>query len=113
MSREIATVNELVDWIEQNIDKRLLIDDVAKKAGYTKWHLQRMFQRVTGQNIGSYIRKRKLERAAYELRETKKPIIEIAFNCGYKSQAEFTRVFSSYFGVPPAKWRHQEMMKII
>ena len=30
-------VETLSEWIEQNLDKRIVIDDIAKRAGYSKW----------------------------------------------------------------------------
>ncbi|WFN96844.1 hypothetical protein MAY91_01385 [Edwardsiella ictaluri] len=36
-------VDALIQWIEQNLDKRILIDDIAERAGYSKWYLQRLF----------------------------------------------------------------------
>lgn len=36
-------VNDLIVWINKNIEMPLKIDDVAIKSGYSKWHLQRLF----------------------------------------------------------------------
>lgn len=63
-------VTDLVDWIEKHIDDKLLIDDVSRQSGYSKWHIQRKFKAVTGKTIASYIRNRKLTRAALALRKT-------------------------------------------
>ena len=60
-------VETLSEWIEQNLDKRIVIDDIAKRAGYSKWYLQRLFKEVTGDNLASYVRHRRLMRAAAEL----------------------------------------------
>lgn len=47
-------VAELITWIEQNLDKRMMLDDVASRAGYSKWHLQRIFKQETGMPLGTY-----------------------------------------------------------
>lgn len=44
----IEIIKELLLWIEVNLEKPLLLDDVAIKSGYTKWHLQRVFKQATG-----------------------------------------------------------------
>ena len=46
-------------WLEGHLDQPLSLDNVAAKAGYSKWHLQRMFKDVTGHAIGAYIRARR------------------------------------------------------
>lgn len=48
----------LTEWIDEHIDQPLNIDVVAKKSGYSKWYLQRMFRTVMHQTLGDYIRQR-------------------------------------------------------
>ena len=40
-----AIIQDLIDWIDNHLDSRLDID-VARRAGYSKWHLQRIFKRT-------------------------------------------------------------------
>lgn len=42
-------LDEVIKWIDSNLDKPLRIDDVAARAGYSKWHLQRIFTSVKKQ----------------------------------------------------------------
>ena len=41
-------IRDLLVWLESHLDHPLSLDNVAAKAGYSKWHLQRMFKEVTG-----------------------------------------------------------------
>lgn len=41
-------IRDLLAWLDNNLDQPLSLDNVATKAGYSKWHLQRMFKEVTG-----------------------------------------------------------------
>lgn len=86
-------IQDLIAWIDEHIDQPLNIDVVAKKSGYSKWYLQRMFRTVTHQTLGDYIRQRRLLLAAVELRTTERPIFDIAMDLGYVSQQTFSRVF--------------------
>lgn len=79
-------IHALTQWIDEHIDQPLNIDVVAKKSGYSKWYLQRMFRTVMHQTLGEYIRKRRLQLAAQELRTTRRPIFDIAMDYGYVSQ---------------------------
>lgn len=47
-----AIIQDLIDWIDNHLDSRLDIDTVARRAGYSKWHLQRIFKEHTGQPLG-------------------------------------------------------------
>lgn len=71
------------------------LDNVAAKAGYSKWHLQRMFKDITGNAIGAYIRARRLSKAAVALRLTGRPILDIALQYRFDSQQTFTRAFKN------------------
>lgn len=95
-------IQDLIAWIDEHIDQPLNIDVVAKKSGYSKWYLQRMFRTVTHQTLGDYIRQRRLLLAAVELRTTERPIFDIAMDLGYVSQQTFSRVFRRQFDRTPA-----------
>ncbi|EKH2428435.1 helix-turn-helix domain-containing protein, partial [Escherichia coli] len=96
-----TVIKDVLLWIEHNLDQSLLLDDVANKAGYTKWYFQRLFKKVTGVTLASYIRARRLTKAAVELRLTKKTILEIALKYQFDSQQSFTRRFKYIFKVTP------------
>ncbi|WP_435951730.1 superoxide response transcriptional regulator SoxS [Dryocola sp. BD626] len=96
----------LTEWIDEHIDQPLNIDVVAKKSGYSKWYLQRMFRTVMRQTLGEYIRQRRLILAAKELRSTQRPIFDIAMDYGYVSQQTFSRVFRREFDRTPTDYRH-------
>ncbi|PHM28226.1 MDR efflux pump AcrAB transcriptional activator RobA [Xenorhabdus budapestensis] len=101
-------IRDLLHWLDNNLDRPLSLDNVAAKSGYSKWHLQRMFKDVTGQAIGSYIRARRLSKAAIALRVTGRPILDIALQYRFDSQQTFTRAFKKQFNRTPASYRRSE-----
>ncbi|MDF7679336.1 superoxide response transcriptional regulator SoxS [Enterobacteriaceae bacterium ESL0689] len=98
-------IQALTEWIDEHIDQPLSIDIVARKSGYSKWYLQRIFRQVMHQTIGHYIRQRRLSLAAEALRETQRPIFDIAMDLGYVSQQTFSRVFRRKFDRTPSDYR--------
>lgn len=102
---QMAIIRDLLSWLENHLDKPLSIDNVAARAGYSKWHLQRMFKEVTGQAIGAYIRGRRLSKSAVALRLTARPILDIALQYRFDSQQTFTRAFKRQFALTPAFYR--------
>ena len=98
-------IMQLLDWIEQNLDQPLTLDDIAARSGYSKWHLQRLFKQVTGHVLGTYARRRRLSAAARELRLTHISVACIADKYQFDSQQTFTRCFKKQFGLPPAGYR--------
>lgn len=102
---QAGIIRDLLTWLESHLDQPLSLDNVAAKAGYSKWHLQRMFKDVTGHAIGAYIRARRLSKSAVALRLTARPILDIALQYRFDSQQTFTRAFKKQFSVTPALYR--------
>jgi AraC-like DNA-binding protein len=78
-------IQTLIEWIDEHIDQPLNIDIVARKSGYSKWYLQRMFRTVMHQTLGDYIRQRRLLLAAEALRTTQRPISRSNPSRGYSA----------------------------
>lgn len=106
MNREYL-IHDLVKWIENHLNADISIDTVSEISGYSKWHLQRIFSDVTGHKLGSYVRARKLTRAAVALRLTRSPIIDIANHFAFETQQSFTRSFKRQFHLSPAEYRRR------
>lgn len=105
MEKHEKIIYELTEWIDQNIERPLKIQDIAEKAGYSKWHLQRMFYRVMDISLGHYVRDKKLRLAAWDLISSKESVIAISLKYGYDNQQSFTRTFSKKYHVPPSTFR--------
>lgn len=106
MFKTADIIDEITQWIDLNLHRPLRIDDVAARAGYSKWHLQRIFMQVKAVSLGKYIKDKKLSLAAKDLIETNKPVIEIACQYGFESQQVFTRIFSKHYNLPPLRYRN-------
>ena len=102
-----AFIHDLIDWIDNNIEARLDLDTVSERAGYSKWHLQRMFKQHTGHALGEYIRARRLKKSAERLAKGGEPILDVAISFGFDSQQSFNRSFKRQFGQSPGAWRRQ------
>lgn len=101
----LRDVQRAVDYIEDHLDTDVTTADVAGVVGLSMWHFHRIFHAVTGATIVEYVRLRRLERAAQALLETKRPIVDIAFDGRFESQEAFTRAFRKSYGMPPGKFR--------
>lgn len=106
--KTIINVETVIDYIENHLDYRLELETVASAVHYSKYHLHRMFNDTVGMTIHDYVRRRQLTEAAKLLVFSEKPIIEIAFICGYESQQAFTTAFKSMYKIPPAEYREKQ-----
>lgn len=92
-------------YIEARLyDPDLTPDSVLLASGLARATLYRLFQHEGG--LRAYIRNCRLRAAANELlRFPDKPIIEIAYSCGFGSAPDFTRSFRRAYDMAPRDFR--------
>jgi len=101
-----SRINAVFDFVEENIDREITLDDLARVSCFSKYHFSRIFDAVTGESPFTFIRRLRLEKSATLLRiEPQKTITEIALDSGFNDLAVFSRSFRDYFGSSPSQWR--------
>lgn len=98
-------VQRMVDWLEANLTEHPTLLKMAEHLGYSPYYCSRQFNRFTGTTIRDYVWSRRLSRAALELRDTDRRVLDIAVKYGFSSQEAFTRAFHKAFGLTPAAYR--------
>jgi AraC family transcriptional regulator len=94
-----------IDFIENNLAEDITLTEVASKANCSLYHFHRLFQVLVGNSVKEYIRKRRLTLAAKQLVQTKKSVIDIAFDYQYGAPESFSRAFKKMYGLAPLQYR--------
>lgn len=105
MKNYIVDIETVIDYIENNLNGKLDLEKVSEAVHYSKYHLHLMFTDTVGMTIHDYVGRRQLTEAAKLLVFSDRPIIEVAFICGYESQQAFSSAFKSMYKIPPAQYR--------
>ena len=103
-------MNHAISYIEENLTGEIKLDVAARMVGCSVWEFQRMFTFVAYTSLGDYIRSRRLDLAANDIKASDVKIIDIAIKYGYDSPAAFSRAFSRQFGVSPSSARGEGVM---
>lgn len=98
----------VLDVIHTTLDGDLDPAALAATAGFSLHHFHRVFRGMVGESVMQYIRRQRLERAAFRLRHAGGEVSATAFAHGYDSHEAFTRAFRAHFGVPPREYRDQQ-----
>ncbi|HWR60942.1 MAG TPA: helix-turn-helix domain-containing protein [Clostridia bacterium] len=98
---KIRAVQKMQIYIDDHLTEPITLNMLAKAAGYSPWHSERVFKELTGKTPFDYVRSIRLSRAAIKLREEKVRVIDVAFDFVFDSHEGFTRAFSRQFGVTP------------
>lgn len=104
-SQTVQLIEAAIGYIETHLDGKLDLESVAAAMHYSKYHLHRTFTAVVGMTIHDYVQRRQMTEAAKLLVFSVKPVIEVAFICGYESQQAFSTAFKAMYKLPPAEYR--------
>ncbi|MCG8408029.1 MAG: AraC family transcriptional regulator [Phycisphaerales bacterium] len=106
----IDRVNRAIDFILQNLDQSLKLEEVAKAACFSPFHFHRIFRSLVGESLNEFVKRIRLEHAIALLSQKtwatrrQQSLTEIAFACGFTSSADFSRCFKQRYGVPPSQF---------
>jgi AraC family transcriptional regulator len=101
----INAVQRVQDYIAEHIDEPLTLYKLSQAAGYSPWYTSRIFKQYTGKTPLEYIRCLRLSRAAIQLWDDSKRVIDVALDFAFNSHEGFTRAFSDRFGMTPQYYR--------
>lgn len=95
-------LNKCLDYIEDNLNDEIDVNQLLSIACLSRTHFNRMFDAVTGMTIATYIKKRRMTKAVFDLQQGQK-VIDVAMKYGYSSSESFSRAFKSFHGISPSK----------
>jgi AraC family transcriptional regulator len=98
-------LDDVKKYIQEHISEPLNREVLADVAGFSIPHFHRIFTHQMGENISTYIRRVRLERAGRKLRMGAVDITEVALAAGYDSHAAFGKAFKQQFGLSPSEFR--------
>lgn len=93
------------DYLHTNFHRTICVRDIAAEVGVHHAHLHRAFRSRYGCAVGVFVRRLRVQRAACALRASDEVIAKVALDCGFADQPHLTRVFRTWVGVTPAKFR--------
>ena len=98
-------LERVMEFIDAHISEDLTIDTLADEVYLSPFHFARAFKAATGSAPHRYITDRRIERAKALIAEGRLPLADIAYICGFSSQAHLTRWFKRIVGATPGAYR--------
>lgn len=101
-SERLAAV---LSYVESQYNREITLASVASIACLTPPSFCRFFKSHTGQHFIEYLNEYRIARACNQLLNSQRSISEIAFSCGYKTIANFNKIFRELRGMSPSAFR--------
>lgn len=100
-------VERVISYMYDNLGEQITIDDMARRAMFSKFYFTRFFQRVTGLSPGRFLSAIRLQHAKELLLSTGLTVTEVSYRVGYNSIGTFSSRFRESVGLSPTAYRQQ------
>ena len=105
---ERETVRRLAEirrYMEEHLDESLTISALSRRACLSTTTFKEGFRRLYGLPVHTWLRQRRMERAAELLRDSSLSVLGVAQSVGYGSASQFSAAFRRQYGMTPAMYR--------
>ncbi|MBQ7370150.1 MAG: helix-turn-helix transcriptional regulator, partial [Clostridia bacterium] len=109
--RENQFIKEAILYIKQNFSQDISLKTLGTLTGYSQNHFQRIFTQIIGISPQKYLENVRIEQAKYLLTQNEKTLADIAYACGFSSQAYFIKVFKRHTLLTPSEFQKKSSFK--
>ena len=103
MMNNIAVIYNSTQFIEKNLENKIMVQDIADHVGYSIYYFSRLFNQITGLSPYEYLIKRRLSLAVNKIITTEDKIIDLALHYQFNNPETFSRAFYKMFHLLPSK----------
>lgn len=100
-----ALLEKARQYVLDNVDKRIMLQDVADHICISPGYLSALFKKQYDQTLVEFINEQKCRRASELIRQGQYRIYEISYMLGFENAYYFTRVFKRYLGMTPTEYQ--------
>ena len=94
-------LKQALNYINDNLDQPIKLKDIAQILDLSQYYFCHLFKESTGIAPYKYIIKQRVEKAKDLIKNSKLPLADIAYECGFSSQSQMTQHFRKCVGVTP------------
>jgi AraC family transcriptional regulator len=105
-------VNRVIDYIKNHLTDPLPIAELARLAHFSPFHFHRIFRSLVGEPLHAFIRRMRLEQAAFRMQYgPKATLTTIALQSGFASSSDFSRAFRQMYGFSPRHFSRDSFLQ--
>ena len=97
-------MEEITQYIRQNLSQELSIEHLSSVFYLSRYHLMHRFKEIYGCTVQQYIRQKRLQQAAEQIRQGI-PVLKAAEDAGFGDYSVFLRAFRTAYGKSPREWK--------
>ncbi|MBA4388460.1 MAG: AraC family transcriptional regulator [Verrucomicrobia bacterium] len=105
--KQLFRIAEAISFLENNFDKDVYLDELAKMAHMSKRNFLRVFHETMGASPMEHLGGLRVARAAELLRQERLTVTEVGYRVGFDDSNYFARQFRKVMGLSPNEYRKQ------
>lgn len=105
---EEHTFSNIAGYINNNIDKKITVTELANRACMSKYHFIRVFNKEFGFTPHEFIINSRINAAKFYIKSSNKSLKEIVYLCGFSNESAFSNTFKKVVGVTPGQFRKKD-----
>jgi len=103
------TIEDIKEYIENNLNKRITLNQTAATFGFNPNYLSQLFTKHVGCSFIDYVNGQKINRAKILLSDSDTKVYEISEQMGFDSAFYFSKVFKKYTGLSPREYMRTQL----
>ena len=104
IKKNSTVLAEITDYLSENVEKKVVFQDVVKKFNLSPSVLKKIFREQVGCGVMDYFTRLKIDRAKEMIREEKYNFTEISERLEFNNSQYFTTVFKRVSGMTPSEY---------
>lgn len=106
--RRMDRIAAITDYIDQNYQRKLLLEEIAEMNSLTLTHVSHLFKATLGMTFQDYLKERRFEHALSLFKNTDGSILEISVESGFSDERYLTKLFHERMGCSPGEYRKKQ-----
>ena len=105
--RHINRLNRIINYVEENYSRKLLLREIADKERLSLTYLSNFIKMHLGMPFQEYLNRTRLDHAVHLIEDTNMSIHEISMESGFSDVRYLNKFFTLRYGYPPKEHRRQ------
>jgi AraC-like DNA-binding protein/ligand-binding sensor protein len=105
--RHASALRRAERFIWKNYTRKVSLEEIAAASGLSAPYFSTIFREEMGEYLSAHLNRLRVEKACTMLLETSVTLNTISESCGFEDQSWFSKIFKSYTGYSPGKYREQ------
>lgn len=112
-SHEDEPIKKAQEYIEQNYQDKITIDQLASMLALGRRNLERRFKKATANTVVEYVQRVKVEAAKISFESSRDNVNEVMYTVGYTDTKAFRTTFKRITGLSPMEYRNKYNREVV